>query len=92
MGGSRWFHLSTGETLPIDRKDLFKPDRSEIKKTRGSVCFQVKDSVNGVSVVSTEFQILLADQPSYRKTSTVFGQVKIISKFVAFPYLTTVKF
>lgn len=77
MGGSRWFHLSTGETLPIDRKDLFKPDRSEILKKRGSVLFQVKDSVNGVSVVSTEFQILLANRTGYRKTSTVFGQVTI---------------
>ena len=41
MGGSRWFHQNTGETLPIDRKDLFKPDRSEILKKRGSVLFQL---------------------------------------------------
>jgi len=81
MGGSRWFHQNTGETLPIDRKDLFKPDRSEILKKRGAVLFQVKEFLNGVSVVSTEFQILLANRTSYRKTSTVFGQVYKITNF-----------
>ena len=68
---SRWFY-----TLE-ERQDLFTADTSDIREKRGSVRFQVKQAVNGLATVSTEFQVILGDRPRYHKCTTVFAEVTL---------------
>ncbi|KZS12694.1 Uncharacterized protein APZ42_022876 [Daphnia magna] len=69
--GQRSFHSHTFE----DRSDVFVADESDLAEQRGSLLFHIKKYENGITRVSTEFNVVLKNRPRHHRLTSIFARI-----------------